>query len=129
MEMFGRNVFIGCENGRIEVWNVLTGQLMYFSEKRQTGLICIKANNTRLVVGYLDGVLELYQSEPRNGLKMMSFSPSDNMNMLSFSLLQVIRAHRQPVTALEIDGYYVITGSLDHVIKVYSIECGRQLYI
>lgn len=25
LEMFGRNVFIGCENGRIEVWNLLTG--------------------------------------------------------------------------------------------------------
>lgn len=112
--------------------------MLYFSEKHNAGVTCIKASNTRLVVGYLDGVLEIYQSEPRNGLKTsLSFgsstsclSPSETHLgcMLCYNILCVIRAHRQPISVLQIDAYHVITGSLDHVIKVYSIETGQHMY-
>ena len=132
MEMFGQYLFLGCERGRVEVWHCLSGQLAYFNdEKSKPGVTVIKANNTRLVVGYLDGNLEMYQREPRNGkhtFHRTSSSSSDCDISLNYNLLHAVDAHMQPITTVQMDGFHIVTGSLDHVIKVFAQETGHCMY-
>lgn len=134
MEVFGHYVFLGCERGRIEVWHCLSGQLAYFNdEKSKSGITVIRANNTRLVVGYLDGNLEIYKREPKNGKhffqRIVNSSSSSECDIsLNYNLLQSVNAHHQPITTLQMDGFHIVTGSLDHVIKVFAQETGNCMY-
>ena len=154
MEMFGRHVYIGCENGRIEVWDALTGSLSYFNDRSisnnssmterscsDIGVTVIRVNNTKMIVGYLDGILETYQSEPRNHFThtltpgSRSFRTENSIgnnashhSPLFYTLCHVTRAHRQPITVMEINSCYIVTGSLDHLVKVFSLDGASQVY-
>ena len=101
-------------------------------EKSKSGITVIKANNTRLVVGYLDGNLELYQREPKNGKHFFQqnkrSSSSECDISLNYNLVHSVKAHLQPMTALQMDGFHIVTGSLDHVIKVFAQETGNCMY-
>ena len=221
MEMFGRYVYLGCENGRVEVWDALTGSLAYFHERssqvnastaslqsssrvlssssgsalfstESSGVTAIKVSNTRMIVAYLDGMMETYHLEPGltpssrfsglstslgyrsvasssllpsarvsadrassssvstsnassslppssllsrdfvAGKSNTSTSPSLSSRdatasnyQLFYSLSHVLRAHRQAITVMELTGSQVITGSLDHTVKVHALSQER----
>ncbi|XP_053205052.1 sterol regulatory element-binding protein cleavage-activating protein-like [Panonychus citri] len=48
--------------------------------------------------------------------------------MLNTYLIHSIRAHSQPITALQLDSSHLITGSADHLIKVFKLETGSCSY-
>lgn len=235
MELFGRYVYLGCQNGRVEVWDALTGSLAYFHEKSSngvqglspsasfdssdlsvmernsketSGVTAIKVNNTRMIVSYLDGMMETYHLEPKRAVPSSELtsgsssmtsrayrstaalvtnstslssgcvvsdtasssavdsfttcdfscrpplasegiesttnasyprsettsSPFANVSesrcsadiafssQLFYSLFHVVRAHRQPITVMELTTSQIITGSLDHTVKVHSLS-------
>lgn len=150
MEIFGRFVYIGCENGRIEVWDGLSGSLAFMRDKaasdiHATGVTGIRVINTRLIVSFLDGIIEIFHLQPRNGCTPLSSQPYHSTsqsnfsgehsqqsvsgnNQLYYSLFHVCRAHRQPITALELSGGHILSGSLDHIIKVHAVESGACVY-
>ena len=144
MEMFGKHVYIGCDNGRIEVWDVLSGSLSYFNDRSssssgsersgENGVTAIRVNNTKMIVGYLDGVAETFHLQPQRHNLVPSSGRLDNsggssaISALYYTLCHVSRAHRQPITALEINSCYIMTGSLDHLVKVHSLDAGSHVY-
>lgn len=165
MEMFGKHVYIGCDNGRIEVWDALSGTLCYFNDRSissgssgsgslsekcgENGVTAIRVNNTKMIVGYLDGVTETFHLQPqRNSLLPNSTTTTtsssgrfDNSSSSSsaggtfatsphlyYTLCHVSRAHRQPITVLEINSCFIMTGSLDHLVKVHSLDTGSHVY-
>ena len=44
------------------------------------------------------------------------------LRSLFYSLSHVLRAHRQAITVMELTGSQVITGSLDHTVKVHALS-------
>jgi hypothetical protein len=162
MEMFGKHVYIGCDNGRIEVWDALSGSLCYFNDRSsssgsgssgsgsvsersgENGVTAIRVNNTKMIVGYLDGITETFHLQPqRNSLLPNSTTSSsgrfDNGSISNaggtfatsavyYTLCHVSRAHRQPITMMEINSCFIITGSLDHLVKVHSLDTGSHVY-
>lgn len=148
MEMFGKFVYIGCDNGRIEVWDALTGSLSYFNDRSssigtnspcdrsgENGVTAIRVNNTKMIVGYLDGILETFHLQPRNNLppttssaSLLAESNGNRSSALFYTLCHVSRAHRQPITALQMNSCYIVTGSMDHLVKVHSLDAGSHVY-
>ncbi|RWS16320.1 Sterol regulatory element-binding protein cleavage-activating protein-like protein [Dinothrombium tinctorium] len=132
VDIYDRFVFIGCKNGRFEVWDALTGNLLYHNEANGSGVTVIRANGTKVIVGYLSGVFDIYERENINGFHS-SITPYD-VDYISvkgekmYTLLQSIRAHLQPITALKLEASHIVTGSADHLLKVYKLDTGACLY-
>lgn len=131
-------LFIGTESGRLEVWDAVAGELIYSHESTNaagTGISALRANNSRAVVAYMNGVLEFY-SVQRNGEQSQYFSTWRNHIVvcsaidlgLSLTLIQAVRAHQQPVSALTLDSGHAVTGSLDHQLKVYKADTCAVIY-
>ena len=135
LNVFKKYILIGCSKGRFEVWDAITGT-NYSNEKWNSGITMIKADNYKLAVGHIDGVLELYQFDDNLNSKPSEFHNSTyyeenhepSHQTLHFHLLNFIRAHSQPITALQLNNNHLITGSSDRLLKVYKIETGACVY-
>ena len=136
-------VFLGCSNGRFEVWHVDSGELCYYNETCDSGINAICSNNHKLVIARLSGFLEIYEqelkanfksNEMRNGLMQTAASScyqlndslnrkeSKSLNYITFKYLQTINAHKQPINCLKLDDKYMLTGSADNLIRVFKFE-------
>ncbi|KAI1299239.1 Sterol regulatory element-binding protein cleavage-activating protein [Halotydeus destructor] len=116
-DLLDRWLFCGTGNNRMEIWNVLNGQLIYSQESvnGNNGVGAVKVSSSLLILAYMNGVVEFY-SVNRSG------------SSLQVVLQQAVRAHQQPITALAMDYNHVITGSLDHQLKVYRTDNFSPVY-
>ncbi|CAG2162507.1 unnamed protein product [Oppiella nova] len=134
-DIFGKLVIIGCRSGRLEVWDALNGNLCFFYDDNKSGVTALKATNTKLVVARLNGTLEIFNLEIINGFSV-SISSSTSQScphpakgqVIRYNLMHSIRAHLQPITALQIESSNVITGGLDHLLKVYRTDTANCLF-
>ncbi|XP_054168861.1 sterol regulatory element-binding protein cleavage-activating protein-like [Oppia nitens] len=136
-EIFGKLIIIGCSNGRIEVWDALNGNLCFCYEENKSGVTALKATNTKLVVARLNGTLDIFNVDTINGFSVnitsdSNTSPSPHSakgQVVRYNLLHSFRAHLQPITCLQIlDSSTIITGGLDHQLKVYRLENANCLF-
>lgn len=131
-------VFLGCSNGRFEVWHSNSGELCYCNETCDSGVTQISSNNHKLIVSRLSGFIEIYEQELKannstdftncyksNGLISNTAANTTNtvsLNYITFKYLQTINAHKQPITCLKLDDKYMLTGSSDNLIRVFKFE-------
>lgn len=137
-EIIGKLVIVGCRDGRIEVWDALTGQLCFFSDENNSGVTALRATNTRLVVARLNGTIEILKLEIINGFSVSISSTSTSSTpqtphpakgqVIRYNLLHSFRAHLQPITALQIESSNIITGGLDHVLKVFRTDTANCVF-
>ena len=137
-EIIGKLVIVGCRDGRIEVWDALTGQLCFYSDENNSGVTALRATNTRLVVARLNGTIEIFKLEIINGFSVSISSSSSSSSpqtphpakgqVIRYNLLHSFRAHLQPITALQIESSNIITGGLDHVLKVYRTDSANCVF-
>lgn len=127
---------VGCEGGRFETWNTISGQLQYCDKSNKSSINLIRISNHKLVVTRLDGLLQVYQL-PRiqNRLKPIFMNSNAEFrqcaskgNELLPKLLYSTFAHGQPISAIEIQSSHIITGGMDHIVKVYRFDSDRSLY-
>lgn len=130
-------VFLGCSNGRFEVWHIDSGELCYYNLTCDSGITVIGSNNHKLVIARLSGFIEIYEQElksnnafdytsyfrssERNGTIQCN-AESKSLNYITFKYLQTINAHKQPITCLKLDDKYMVTGSADNLIRVFKFE-------
>ena len=132
-------VFLGCSNGRFEVWHINSGELCYYNETCDSGITAMSSNNHKLVIARLSGFIEIYEQELKANNTMdyanyyrsseknatmlsCNSTESKSLNYITFKYLQTINAHKQPITCLKTDDRYLVTGSADNLIRVFKFE-------
>ncbi|XP_012945124.1 sterol regulatory element-binding protein cleavage-activating protein [Aplysia californica] len=143
-------VVTGCGNGRVEVWEAETGELRYcyaISQVPVTGL-CVVSN--KIVAARIDGTLDFLEMEtfhnpvanpaprsPQPGRPVMGHhrsrsSSSDGIKMwdevIRCSGVNTVRAHQQPINAVQCAGGRIVTASQDHTLKVFRLDSSLCLY-
>ncbi len=133
-DIFGKLVILGCRNGRLEVWDALNGNLCFYYDDNKSGVTALKATNTKLIVARINGTLEIFNLEIINGFSVSISSSSQSTphpardQVIRYNLMHSVRAHLQPITSLQIESSNVITGSLDHSLKVYRSDTANCVY-
>lgn len=137
-------LYLGCSNGRFEVWNIEKGILSHHEEpveqSRGLGITLMAANNQRLAIARLSGQIEIYELElkpdaarsaPELRNRMLPTSSASleepnrpDQDYITFSLLQTLEAHKQPITCMKMVDQYLVTGSVDHLVRVFKF--GQQ---
>lgn len=139
----GKLLYLGCSNGRFEVWNIEKGILSDHKEpsdqRRDLGITVMAANNHKLAIARLNGQIEIYElelkrdaersTELRNRMLPTSSANQEETNRIdqdyiTFSLLQTLEAHKQPISCLKMIDQYLVTGSADHQVRVFKF--GQQ---
>lgn len=126
MEMYGNRIYIGCGNGRIEIWEVPSGNLVYHHEHKSEGITGIRVTHSKMFLAHLDGVIEMYQLEPPSTKNYIT-GPGRS-NLLPYAFFRSLRSHRQPISVIEVTPSHLVTGSLDHLIKVHTLDNGTVVY-
>jgi hypothetical protein len=133
-DIFGKLVILGCRNGRLEVWDALNGNLCFYYDDNKSGVTALKATNTKLIVARINGTLEIFNLEIINGFSVSISSSSQSTphpardQVIRYNLMHSVRAHLQHITSLQIESSNVITGSLDHSLKVYRSDTANCVY-
>jgi hypothetical protein len=133
-DVFGKLVILGCRNGRIEVWDALNGDLCFCYDDNKSGVTALKATNTKLIVARINGTLEIFHLEIINGFSVSISSSSQSTphpargQVIRYNLMHSVRAHLQPITSLQIESSNIITGGLDHLLKVYRSDTANCVY-
>ncbi|XP_066301686.1 sterol regulatory element-binding protein cleavage-activating protein-like isoform X2 [Branchiostoma lanceolatum] len=142
-------VVAGCSNGRIEVWDGLSGSLKCYYHEFAEGVTALCFVNNRIVASRLNGSLDFLIMEARGVVSASppSMVPSGpvrghrrNQSHDGFILTgsdtvccvrlayHVPHAHQQPINVLQSAAGRVVTGSQDHTLKVYRLEDALCLY-
>ncbi|XP_019630539.1 PREDICTED: sterol regulatory element-binding protein cleavage-activating protein-like [Branchiostoma belcheri] len=142
-------VVAGCSNGRIEVWDGLSGSLKCYYHEFAEGVTALCFVNNRIVASRLNGSLDFLILEARGVVSASppSMVPSgpirghrrnqshDGFIVTSSDTVCCVRlahhvphAHQQPINVLQSSAGRVVTGSQDHTLKVYRLEDALCLY-
>lgn len=144
MQCFDGQVALGCANGRIEIWSHNSGLCCLFDDGSGVGVAKLKVCGEYLLAARLNGTLESFQFHPDFGNPVEDVGghcrgadyDSENQTDCTFpSFYRLVRlnwarAHQQPISVLDAsaDGSRVVTGSLDHCLKVWRLETLTALY-
>ncbi|XP_067127513.1 LOW QUALITY PROTEIN: sterol regulatory element-binding protein cleavage-activating protein [Centruroides vittatus] len=123
---------LGCSEGRLEVWDTNSGQLQAVYEDNDSGITSVYLIENRIIAARLNGILEFfvlnnseYHNEELfkkiNGVSTPVVSSTQNTKF-KCCLSSSIHAHTQPIVRLVVGGGHVITGSQDHLVKVFRYE-------
>ncbi|XP_046440155.1 sterol regulatory element-binding protein cleavage-activating protein-like [Daphnia pulex] len=145
MQCFDGQVALGCANGRIEIWSHNSGLRCLYDDGSGVGVAKLKVCGEYLLAARLNGVLESFQFHAdfdspvedvshhvhsRRGAD--EYDEEDRSSPLAFRLVRLnwARAHQQPISVLDASasGSRVVTGSLDHCLKVWRLETLTALY-
>lgn len=146
-------VVLGCADGSLQFWDMYKGILKcMWQGDINDGFTAIKLINKYVVAIRLNGSLEFFKLDifsestlresiesPKTKFSLRKHvrtgsvgsslhnlkSSSDTVRCLH---VEALKAHNQPVTVLETNGAYIITGSQDHMLKVFRIEDRQLLY-
>ncbi|XP_060518686.1 sterol regulatory element-binding protein cleavage-activating protein isoform X2 [Cylas formicarius] len=142
---------VGCADGRLEFWDVLTNQLKcLFEDGTQSGITHVKIVGTKLIAAHLCGTLDLFQLQTYTQGRPVDWSfscayrrthvrtgsmgsmPERDVQLTSEDLrcnkIASVRAHQQSITCLDCEGGRILTGSQDHTLKVHRLENADILY-
>lgn len=132
-------VILGCDTGRVEVWDALTGEFRcQYDDGAGNSVSHLRLVAGRVIVARLEGqldFLELVSSPgPQSGCRVRLLSATSTDSLASWSeelrlcLRHTARAHTQAITCLALQGNRLLTGSQDHTIRVFRPEDGVGVY-
>ncbi|XP_045470595.1 sterol regulatory element-binding protein cleavage-activating protein isoform X1 [Harmonia axyridis] len=147
-------IVIGCANGNMEIWDASTAKLkcIYNEDVDGVGITHIKLIGSRVIAARLYGnidffILQTYnQGRPidwnftvayrRTHIRTGSHGSMPDHNIgeqstqdeLQCVKLMTVRAHQQPISCMECEGGSILTGSLDHTLKLSKLEDGRPVF-
>lgn len=128
----GSWLLLGCAGGRVELWDVLSGSLLNTYNYCNVGVTAIHLEGNRLYVARMNGVVDFLL------IDVCENSPDDDItakeaglelrDKLQIVWLHSLRAHNSPITVLKVLGGHIITGSQDHLMKVFYCDTGTLIY-
>ncbi|XP_044750724.1 sterol regulatory element-binding protein cleavage-activating protein isoform X2 [Coccinella septempunctata] len=147
-------IVIGCADGHMEFWDASTAKLkcIYNEDVDGVGITHIKLIGSRVVAARLYGNLDFFALQSYNqgrpvdwnftvayrrthirtgshgSMPDHSKTEQSAQDELRCVKLVTVRAHQQPISCMECEGGSVITGSLDHTLKLSKLEDGRPVY-
>ena len=132
-------VILGCDTGRVEVWDALTGEFRcQYDDGAGNSVSHLRLVAGRVIVARLEGqldFLELVSSPgPQSGCRVRLLSATSTDSLAGWSeevrlcLRHTARAHTQAITCLALQGNRLLTGSQDHTIRVFRPEDGVGVY-
>lgn len=145
MQCFDGQVALGCANGRIEIWSHSSGLRCLYDDGGGVGVAKLKVCGEYLLAARLNGTLESFQFHADFGSSveqvdrrvhsLHGVGEYDSEGRHSPSVFRLVRlnwarAHQQPISVLDAsaNGSRVVTGSLDHCLKVWRLETLTALY-
>ncbi|XP_050523788.1 sterol regulatory element-binding protein cleavage-activating protein isoform X2 [Daktulosphaira vitifoliae] len=146
-------VVLGCADGSLQFWDLYNGLLKckWLSETKD-GFTAIKLINKFVVGVKLSGSLDYFKLDifcestlVETSTKLINTSfhrkhirtgsigsalkiTNSSNDVVRCLHLESIKAHNQPITVLETNGDYIVTGSQDHMLKIFRIEDRQLLY-
>uniref|UniRef100_A0A914PFR2 Uncharacterized protein n=1 Tax=Panagrolaimus davidi TaxID=227884 RepID=A0A914PFR2_9BILA len=112
-------IALGCSDGSIEVGNTAFARVLgRYQNNNDAGIVQIKLKANKVIVGRLNGLLELV------GLQ---FTESAD-HPLRFTSLATVKAHQRPCTGLECTGLYLFSSGYDRLVKIFDIRTMRPLH-
>ncbi|XP_060850773.1 sterol regulatory element-binding protein cleavage-activating protein isoform X2 [Rhopalosiphum padi] len=146
-------VVLGCADGSLQFWDMYKGILKcMWQGDINDGFTAIKLINKYVVAVRLNGSLEFFKLDifsestlresierPKTKLPLRKHVRTGSIGSSLHTLkstndtvrclhIEALKAHNQPVTVLETNGAYIVTGSQDHMLKVFRIEDRQLLY-
>ncbi|TRY79121.1 hypothetical protein TCAL_05977 [Tigriopus californicus] len=156
MDCSDQLILVGCAHGRIEAWDARTGAFKCaYDDGTGIGVTHIKMIGHKVVLARLAGYIEFlelastqnlekiprmpkrnlpdtparrYHVRSHSGISLDNGSDPTMVEDIYLAWLQAIRAHQQPVSCLEYGGGRVLTGSMDHTIRIFRLEDHFNIY-
>nr|CAB3265884.1 sterol regulatory element-binding protein cleavage-activating protein-like [Phallusia mammillata] len=130
---YRRLLILGCDTGRIEIWDSISLNLRCFQECGRSGVVGLAVEDYRLVAARIGGTLDFYQIEattlnPTALQHRGSFRKHHNLecDVLSLQLVYSIKsAHQQTISAFTVSIGRILTGSCDHTLKLFNMQDAR----
>lgn len=133
MGSYGPWLTVGCEDGRLELWHMLTGHLCGTYAENTEGVTTVTVSGHRVIVSRINGMLECWHLEitcERRPSETREAGAGDGNGDVQAKLVPVnsVRAHTQPISVVCMEGGQVVTGSLDRLLKVFRCDTAMCVY-
>ncbi|KAF0302115.1 Sterol regulatory element-binding protein cleavage-activating protein [Amphibalanus amphitrite] len=135
---------VGCSDGSVEVWDAATGALKLVHSEVAVPVTHVRLVGARLVVARFNGTVHILtmqavqQGVPIDWGYYSCSRPRlptggdelrwEAVTQLRWAGLSTARAHQQLITVLECCGGRIVTGSLDHMLRVTRLEDGSPVH-
>ncbi|KAF0300972.1 Sterol regulatory element-binding protein cleavage-activating protein [Amphibalanus amphitrite] len=135
---------VGCSDGSVEVWDAATGALKLVHSEVAVPVTHVRLVSARLVVARFNGTVHILtmqavqQGVPIDWGYYSCSRPRlptggdelrwEAVTQLRWAGLSTARAHQQLITVLECCGGRIVTGSLDHMLRVTRLEDGSPVH-
>lgn len=121
---------VGCQNGRLELWHMLTGRLCGVYTDNTDGVTTVTVSGHRIISSRVSGVLECWHLEMHCDRRHSSGEAAWENGDVQAKLVWVnsVRAHTQPISAVCVEGGQIVTGSLDRLLKVFRCDTAMCVY-
>ncbi|XP_076821836.1 sterol regulatory element-binding protein cleavage-activating protein-like [Clavelina lepadiformis] len=136
----GQYIIVGCNGGRIEVWDSVSAVLMYTYSNGGSGVVGLASEGGNIVAARLNGNLEFFVLETSSvNLPTQSnvthrgsgylHEKLDLPSIVSLHLLHPPKcAHQHPISAFVMRSGRVLTGSCDHTLKLFTVHDAKCQY-
>lgn len=137
MDCKQERLVLGCSEGRLELWDTNSGDLLSVYEDNDSGITSVHLIENRIILSRLNGILEFFLLTNSDCLNEDLYKKINGVSnsvtqtcstRLKCTLLSSIHAHSQPIVRLVVGGGHVISGSQDHLIKVFRYESPVCIY-
>ncbi|KAG0432246.1 hypothetical protein HPB47_021045, partial [Ixodes persulcatus] len=131
MGCYGHWLVVGCQNGRLELWHMLTGRLCgVYTDNTAEGVTTLTVSSHRIITSRINGVLECWHLEMHCDRRHSDRGAGMENGDVQAKLVWVnsVRAHTQPISAVCVEGGQIVTGSLDRLLKVFRCDTAMCVY-
>ncbi|XP_037088902.1 LOW QUALITY PROTEIN: sterol regulatory element-binding protein cleavage-activating protein-like [Pollicipes pollicipes] len=135
---------VGCSDGAVEMWDATTGALKLVHDEVAVPVTHVRLVDSRLVVARFNGTIHILTLQAvQHGvpidwsyyscLRPGAHSSADDVRweaatQLRWTELYTARAHQQLITVLECSAGRVVSGGLDHTLRVTRLEDGSAVH-
>ncbi|XP_015773212.1 PREDICTED: sterol regulatory element-binding protein cleavage-activating protein-like [Acropora digitifera] len=112
VDCWGDFLVVGCSDGTIEIWSVLSGAQLYVSRDNTVGVCKLRFYSSRFK----------YVNFSNTSVGIKGTRANISMDSSQCRINHKLRAHHQPISVLDVMDGRVITGSHDRTLKVFRTD-------